>query len=115
MDASRSKLVSRGSATTSVNLRGVQERNKSHPDGSDNESSSDQGSLRFDQFLDAQGSDEEDEQKKQFRMRRESRKSRASLSQSAIRMSHARDREGAEERGVATRNSCMHTCAGRVL
>jgi hypothetical protein len=76
-----SKQRFKGSTFASISLRGVHDRNKIHADGADSKSSSDQGSLQFDHFLDAQGSDEEDERK----MQREGRRSRTSrVSYSAL-------------------------------
>lgn len=105
----RARMRSRGSASTSVNLRGVRDRNRSQADGFDSESSSDQGSLRFDQFLDAQGSDDEGGRRQRLGSRA---KSSVSMSQAAmraaetqeqreLRLTRERMRESTAERGVA--------------
>jgi hypothetical protein len=81
------KATNRGSTATTVNLRGVLDRTRDHSKASGTASSSDQGSLRFDRFLDAEGSDQEDEHKKRARLRREEREARrakARVSYSAV-------------------------------
>lgn len=115
----RGALRSRGSAT-SVNLRG--HRNKSHPHGSASESSSEHGSLRFDQFLDAEGSDDEGKMQRQLRMSSRA-KSSVSMSYSAMlaaetaeeregRLERDRKREANAERGVSDVSSALPCCVG---
>lgn len=82
--ASRSNLRSRGSNATSVNLRGVRDRSKQHPNESRSESSSEAGSLQFDQFLDAQGSDEEDPDRPREKGRKSRGKSYGASRQSIV-------------------------------
>jgi hypothetical protein len=80
--ASKRKHRSSGSSpNNTVNLRGVHDRSRCHNDGAKSDVSSDQGSLRFDQFLDAQGSDQEEESVPQLQQdRTASRMSRVSYS-----------------------------------